>query len=57
MKNDNFLFDDLWSQIIDLRSNLSEKRYRGMKRATQCFFEFLLAIIPFEILVNVCEKA
>ena len=23
---------------IDLRSNLIEKRYRGMKRAIQCFF-------------------
>ena len=26
---------------IDLRSNLIEKRYRGMKRAIQCFFRIL----------------
>ena len=45
------------AKIIDIRSNLSEKCYRGMKRATQYFFfEFLLAIILIEIIANICEK-
>ena len=32
-------------KTIELMSNLSEKRYLSIKRASQCFFGFLLAII------------
>ena len=32
---------------IDLRSNLIEKRYRGMKRAIQCFFRILSSYHTF----------
>ena len=41
---------------IDLRSNLIEKRYLGMKQTPQCFFRFSLAIILSEIIANVFEK-
>ena len=40
----------------DLRSNMIEKRYRGIRRAPHFFFEFFLAIILFEIIAIVCEK-
>ena len=33
------------AKTADGRSNLVETRYREMKRAPQCFFEFCLAII------------
>ena len=38
MKMINFSLMTSGANTIDLRSNLSEKRYCGMKRATQCFF-------------------
>ena len=34
---------------IDLRSNLIEKRYRGMKRAIQCFFLILPSYHTFGV--------
>ena len=43
------------AKTIDLRSNLIEKRYGGMKDALQRFFESFLAIL--EIIALVCEKS
>ena len=57
LKNDNFWFDDLWIQIIDLSLNLIEKQFRGMKRAPHCFFVLFLAIILLEIIAFVFEKS
>ena len=44
------------AKTVDLTSNLIEKRYWGMKRAIQCFFEFFLAIILLELIAIVCEE-
>ena len=40
------------AKTIDLRSNLSEKRYRGNKRATQCFFRIPPSYHTFR---DICE--
>ena len=40
-ENDKFYSMTPGVKTIDLRSNLIEKRYRGMKRALQCFFRIL----------------
>ena len=44
------------AKTADRRLNLMEKRYRGMKKSLQCFFEFFPAIIPLEIMAIVCEN-
>ena len=53
VENDNFS----WAKTVDLRSNMIKKRYWGMKRAIQCFFEFFLDMIRLELLAIVCEKS
>ena len=45
------------ASIVTLGSYLIERRYRGMKRAPQCFFpEFVLAVILLDIMAIVCGK-
>ena len=52
-----FLLMTAGAKTIDLRSNLMGKRYRGMRRAPQCFFSsFVLAIVLLEIKAIVCEE-
>ena len=41
------------AKTTDLRLNLIEKRYRDMKKASQCFFEFFLAIILLKVIAIV----
>ena len=40
-KNINFSLTDLWAETFGLTSNLIERRYRGMRRATKCFCRIL----------------
>ena len=52
-KNDNFSFDDLWSQNCWPYVKSDRKRCCGMKSA---FFEFFLVLILLEIISIACEK-
>ena len=45
------------AKTIDLRSNVVAKRYWGMRRAPQYFFEFFLGITLWEKMAIVCQKS
>ena len=55
-ENDIFYLMTSGAKPIDIRLNLIEKRYRGMKRAPNAFLEFFLVLILLKVIANVCIK-
>ena len=44
------------AKAIDLRPNLIDKRYWGMKRGIQVFFLIIPSYHPFGVMAILCEK-